>query len=76
VIFGSQPTAVKSFVVILLISCIIWVLYTFNFSIPKLNFKLEKYSKPKSTKSKTSNNSQRQTNEDIAKKINQSDRSF
>lgn len=41
--FWGQATAVKAFIVILFIWSVIWILYTFNFSIPKINVKLEKY---------------------------------
>jgi len=73
IMFGSQPIAVKSFMVILLVACIIWVLYTLNFSIPKINLKLEKYSKPKSS---SVSRSERQTTDDIARKINETKQDF
>lgn len=72
--FGSQPTAVKSFIVILLVACVIWILYTLNFSIPKINLKLEKYSKPKPSSS--NKRPERQTTDDIAKKINETKQDF
>jgi len=76
VMFGSQPTAVKSFIVILLIACIIWILYTLNFSIHKINLKLEKYSKPKAKSSSSNSRPERQTTDDIARKINETKQDF
>ena len=71
--FWSQATAVKSFVIILLVCSIIRVLYTFNFSLPKINLKLEKYDKPKSQNNYTKLDVkvERQTTDDIARKINE-----
>jgi len=71
--FGSQAIAVKSFVVILLVCTVVWVLYTFNFSIPKINLKLEKYNKPKiqTSQTKPEKRLERQTTDDIARKINE-----
>ncbi|HRU50204.1 MAG TPA: DNA translocase FtsK [Candidatus Absconditabacterales bacterium] len=69
--FGHQATAVKSFIIVLLIATVVWILYTFNFSLPKINLKLEKYSKPKTTGSVRELKIERQTTDDIAKKINE-----
>ncbi|HOG15533.1 MAG TPA: DNA translocase FtsK, partial [Candidatus Absconditabacterales bacterium] len=69
--FGSQATAVKSFIVVLLIATLVWILYTFNFSLPKINFKLEKYAKPKAAGATRELKIERQTTDDIAKKINE-----
>jgi len=69
--FGSQATAVKSFIVVLLIVAVVRILYTFNFSLPKINLKLEKYSKPKKTSAIRELKIERQTTDDIAKKINE-----
>ena len=78
--FGGQATAVKSFVVILFIWVIARVLYTFNFSLPKINVKLEKYkSKATSRSSKTTSRSTKtaqQKTDDIAKKINETKQDF
>ena len=46
--FGWKLVAVKTFVIILFALCIWWVLYTFNFSLPKIT--LQNYDKPKSEK--------------------------
>lgn len=69
--FGHQATAVKSFIVVLLIATLVWILYTFNFSLPKINFKLEKYAKPKTAWATRELKIERQTTDDIAKKINE-----
>ena len=44
--FGGQAIAVKWFVIVLFVSVLIWILYTLNFSLPKLNFNLHIDSKP------------------------------
>lgn len=46
--FGGKVVAVKTFVIILFALCIWWILYTFNFSLPKIT--LQNYDKPKSEK--------------------------
>lgn len=78
--FGSQAVAVKSFIIILFIGSIAWVLYTFNFSLPKINVKLEKYKRKQTSRSSTrsarSTRATRQTTDAIAQKINQSKQSF
>jgi len=57
-----------------------WVLYTFNFSLPKINVKLEKYkSKPVSRAAKISSRSTRtaqQKTDHIAQKINETKQDF
>ena len=70
--FWSQTTAIKAFVIILLVWSIIRVLYTFNFTLPKINFKVERESapaQPKVTQPKL--NLERQSTKDIAEKLNQ-----
>ncbi len=78
--FGGQSTAVKSFVVILFIWVVAWVLYTFNFSLPKINVKLEKYkSNPVSRAAKISSRSTKtaqQKTDHIAQKINETKQDF
>jgi len=68
--FGAQATAVKTFIIIIFIWVIAWILYTFNFSIPKINVKLEKYKRSKSAKSN------RQTTSSISHKISESKNSY
>jgi hypothetical protein len=40
--FGHKAVATKAFVIILLILSIVWILYSFNFSLPKINFQIDK----------------------------------
>lgn len=66
IIFALEKTfnnalAVKVFIILLLIGCIIWILWTFNVSLPKIRINLKEEDKPKE-KSK-------QETRDIAKKI-------
>jgi len=74
--FGFQATAVKSFIIILFVGSIVRVLYTFNFSIPKINVKFEKYKRSKSKKTNRSSRSDRETTNAIAKKINETKQDF
>ncbi len=46
VMFGGKAIATKSFIIILLILAIIWIMYSLNFSFPNISLKTE--SKPKS----------------------------
>lgn len=38
--FGGQTLAIKAFIVILFVSLVAWILYLFNFSLPKLNINI------------------------------------
>ena len=70
--FGNQVIAIKAFVIILLVGCIIWILRPFNFTLPKVNFKIEKEAAPvhqKTTQPQVK--IERQTTKDIVEKINQ-----
>jgi|GEM_PF-2090545 len=51
--FG-QPLAVKSFVVLLFIALVGWLLYLFNFSLPKININISQDKAPIPTKATTS----------------------
>jgi len=54
-----------------------WVLYTFNFSLPKINVKLEKYKRKHTSRvSSRPSKATKQTTDAIAKKINQSKQDF
>jgi len=68
--FGNQVTAIKAFVIILLIWSVIWILYTFNFSLPKINFKVERESVPSNAKT-SQPKVERQSTKDIVEKLNQ-----
>lgn len=48
--FGGKAIAIKGFVIILLAVMIGWILYTFNFSLPKLRINLQHDNKPASKK--------------------------
>ena len=68
--FGNQTTAIKAFIILLLIASIVRVFFTFNFRLPKINFKVEKESapvQPKVTQPKL--NLERQSTKDIAEKL-------
>ena len=39
-LFGGKAVAVKVFVILILIGTVVWILYKFNFSLPKINIKL------------------------------------
>lgn len=65
--FWNQSTAIKAFVIILLIWCVIWILYTFNFSLPKINLQREKAPAPK--QQKVEHKVERQTTQDIVEKL-------
>lgn len=60
-IFGSNALAVKVFIIILLILLVGWLLYAFNFSLPRININIKEEQKP--------NKPIRQQDHDIAKKI-------
>ncbi len=48
--FGGESVAVKTFVIILFALCVWWVLYTFNFSLPKIT--IQNYQSPKKSDKK------------------------
>jgi len=50
--FGGKAIATKSFIIILLILGIVWILYSFNFSFPKISLKSENKPKVSSSKSR------------------------
>jgi len=52
VMFGGKAIATKSFIIILLILGIVWILYSFNFSFPKISLKSENKPKVSSSKSR------------------------
>lgn len=43
--FGGKAVATKAFIIILLVLTIAWILYSFNFSLPNINLKID--NKPK-----------------------------
>jgi len=46
-LFGRQAVAVKVFIIVALIVTVIWILYSLNFSLPKLNIHLHQDDRPK-----------------------------
>jgi len=50
--FGGKAIATKSFIIILLVLAIVWVLYSLNFSFPNISLKNENKPKVSSAKSK------------------------
>ena len=70
--FGNQTTAIKAFVILLLIASIVRVFFTFNFRLPKINFKVERESAPVQPKvTQPQLKLERQSTKDIADKLNQ-----
>lgn len=70
--FGNQTTAIKAFVILLLVGSLIRVFYTFNFRLPKINFKVEREAAPAHPKvTQPQLKLERQSTKDIADKINQ-----
>ncbi|MFZ2151150.1 MAG: DNA translocase FtsK [Candidatus Absconditicoccaceae bacterium] len=67
--FGGKLVAVKTFVIILFALCIGRVLYTFNFSLPKIT--LQNYDKPKSEKKSGRGNYSGNNNDDDDDEISQ-----
>ena len=66
VMFGQKAIATKSFIIILLILSIVWILYSLNFSFPKISLKSE--DKPKqSAKQKSSRYTQEEEEEEEKK---------
>lgn len=61
-VFGGKAMAIKVFVILLLIILIAWILFTFNFSLPKLKINIKEESRPAKPV--------RQHDDDIQKKIN------
>lgn len=75
--FGGQPTAIKSFIVILFIGSIVRVLYTFNFALPKINLKVDKYKTKSASKTKSRySTTTKQKTDAIAQKINETKQDF
>lgn len=54
VMFGHQAIATKAFIIILLILTIGRILYSFNFSLPKINLQIDKKPKVSNSKPKSS----------------------
>ena len=67
--FGGKPVAVKTFVIILFALCIWWILYTFNFSLPKIS--IQNYDKPKSEKKSWRSNYASNNNDDDDDEVSQ-----
>lgn len=44
--FGGQAIAVKGFVIVLFVAIFIWILYTLNFTLPKININFRVDDKP------------------------------
>lgn len=63
-VFGNNALAVKVFIIILLILLVWWILYTFNFSLPRININIRQDQRPNK-----SNKTNRQEDNDIAKRI-------
>ncbi len=69
--FGTNwVVAIKALIIIFFVWSIIWVLYTFNFTLPKINFKVEREPAPSNTKT-SQPKIERQSTKEIVEKINQ-----
>lgn len=66
--FGWQIMATKAFIIILFFGFLAWVLYTLNFSLPKINIKVKHERVPKKKKSKITPKNQEHS---ISKKISE-----
>ncbi|MBU1758534.1 hypothetical protein KKG31_05285 [Patescibacteria group bacterium] len=71
--FGGKAVAVKVFVILILIATVIWILYSLNFSLPKINIKLADDVK---TKKKTESRQQRAENSESNGKTQTIDQGF
>lgn len=67
--FGGQATAIKVFIVILFVVLVGWILYTFNFSLPKINVKVKHERRPKAKKASTSRSRSQESS--ISQKISE-----
>jgi len=68
-LFGGQTMAIEVLIIILFIVLVGWILYTFNFSFPKINIKVqqEKLNKRSNKKQRNKNN----TDAEMRKKISE-----
>lgn len=77
--FGWEIIAVKSFMVILFVWVVVWILYNFNFSLPRINVKIEKYKNKQIKSPKSSHKNIKTTKEStdhIVEKINETKQDF
>lgn len=44
--FGNKPIAIKVFIILLFVATIVWILYVFNFKLPKFNLSMKHEEKP------------------------------
>ena len=54
IMFGGKAVATKSFIIILLVLAVVWILYSLNFSFPKISLKSENKPRASSSKPKAS----------------------
>ena len=71
--FGGQSTAIKAFIIILLIILIVRILYSLNFSFPNISLKSE--DRPKSAKKSRSSRTEREEQEEEEEEEETKDRS-
>jgi hypothetical protein len=45
-LFGEKAIAIKVFIILLFLLVVAWILYSFNFSLPKLNISLKEEKRP------------------------------
>lgn len=66
--FGGKSIAIKAFIIILLLVLIVWILYSFNFSLPRISLKTEERpKKKKDTRPKTQDTSDDEEEEEEEK---------
>jgi len=65
VMFGGKAIATKSFIIILLILAIIWILYSLNFSFPTISLKNDNKPKASSTKPKVQRYEEEEEEEEV-----------
>jgi S-DNA-T family DNA segregation ATPase FtsK/SpoIIIE len=63
-LFGGKALAVKVFIIIALIVAVIWILYSLNFSLPKLNIHLHQDERPKDKQKRETGNGKRNNDEE------------
>jgi flagellar basal body-associated protein FliL len=63
--FGGKAIATKSFIIILLILTVVWILYSLNFSFPTISLKSENKPKAQSTKPRVARYEEEEEEEEV-----------
>ena len=70
IMFGGKAVATKSFIIILLVLAVVWILYSLNFSFPKISLKSENKPKASNSKPKSSRYEEEDEEEETKEKPN------